>query len=621
MPELTFEKAREGDKIDEPPMSALLKPDYFFVASYEKMGNTTHPQRRIAGGLKASIDHGTPNAFAELVKANMPSPTAPVETSEPQLCYIYWRVVQGSWRGIGVGTDLLKSFLKSVKDDYPKLVATYLIVEEGRDGLQGLNRLKFKEINCTFPRALAKTAFLWKSVEGGESLTVRLRVQAKPSQAKHGSRSLGDIVVPLQTQPHIEHMGYDDYNDYEGRWNSYRRKGSAGSGYEGDNWGPSYEQRDDYASTLDLSRTQIFVRHLPESMDESAVRNMFGKFGPIESVLFRGDGGALVFIRYQYPDSAQDAVNHMNNFTVPWPSGGPYTLLVEFARPKPLKFGKGSSGGGGKGKGRGGNYDEDWGEIAPPVPSSRYIRERSRSPYSGRWDESGKGKGKGKANGGGGGAPRGLKEATCLVHNIPEGTTWEHLKNFFSRAGFECPYTRVSKTEDDVPVGIASFDSVEKMLEAMRALSNSTMFFANNPSAASTTIHMELDGMKRPTPGAFYQTIKDFVGKEDSPPIAENIKEGEGPSTVYCGGLANDVPVEELTSMFAPFGQILRLDVKPPFHEWKGSYAFVLYDNPDSAIAAVKALNGMEMPGAPNGRIQVDIQQQRKHWPGSAAGR
>ncbi|KAF4751669.1 hypothetical protein FOZ63_012840, partial [Perkinsus olseni] len=208
----------------------------------------------------------------------------------------------------------------------------------------------------------------------------------------------------------------------------------------------------------------------------------------------------------------------------------------------------------------------------------------------------------------------GLKEATCLVHNIPEGTTWEHLKNFFARAGYECPYTRIDTTKDGKAVGVASFDSIERMVEAMRALSNSTMFFANNPSASSKVIHMEIDGLKRPTPEAFFRTIQDYVEKEDSPPIAENSL--EGPCTVYCGGLANDVPVEELTSMFAPFGQILKLDVKPPFHEWKGSYAFILYDNPDSAIAAVKALNGMEMPGAPNGSIQVDIQQQRKHWPG-----
>ncbi|KAF4659286.1 ELAV-like protein 1, variant 2 [Perkinsus olseni] len=356
-------------------------------------------------------------------------------------------------------------------------------------------------------------------------------------------------------------MGFDDYNDPEGRWNSYRGRGSSYSGYGG-NWGSSsYEQRDDYApQEPEVSKTQLFVRHLPADMDENGVRNMFGKFGPIESVLFRGDGGALVFVRFQYPESAQDAISHMNNFTVPWPTGGPYTLLVEYAKPKLGRAGKGKGGG----KGFHGSAT-DW---DAPTPSARPPRERSRSPYSGRWEDGVSGKGKGKGRGGGGLGPRGLKEATCLVHNIPEGTTWEHLKNFFARAGYECPYTRIDTTKDGKAVGVASFDSIERMVEAMRALSNSTMFFANNPSASSKVIHMEIDGLKRPTPEAFFRTIQDCVEKEDSPPIAENSL--EGPCTVYCGGLANDVPVEELTSMFAPFGQILKLDVKPPFHEWKG---------------------------------------------------
>lgn len=37
---------------------------------------------------------------------------------------------------------------------------------------------------------------------------------------------------------------------------------------------------------------------------------------------------------------------------------------------------------------------------------------------------------------------------------------------------------------------------------------------------------MELDGLKRPTPEAFFRTIQDFVEKEDSPPIAESGLEG-----------------------------------------------------------------------------------------------
>lgn len=39
---------------------------------------------------------------------------------------------------------------------------------------------------------------------------------------------------------------------------------------------------------------------------------------------------------------------------------------------------------------------------------------------------------------------------------------------------------RVDTTKDGQPVGIASFDTIERMVDAMRALSNSTMFFANN---------------------------------------------------------------------------------------------------------------------------------------------
>ncbi|KAF4658101.1 hypothetical protein FOL46_007118 [Perkinsus olseni] len=361
--------------------------------------------------------------------------------------------------------------------------------------------------------------------------------------------------------------------------------------------------------------TQVFVRHLPADMDENGVRNMFGKFGPIESVLFRGDGGALVFVRFQYPESAQDAISHMNNFTVPWPTGGPYTLLVEYAKPKLGRAGKGIGGKGG-GKGFHGSA-ADW---DAPTPSARPPRERSRSPYSGRWEDGVSGKGKGKGRGGGGLGPRGLKEATCLVHNIPEGTTWEHLKNFFFKAGFAVPLVNMGTTPDDCPVGIVSFESVEQMLDAMRQLSNSTMHAPNNPSeAASRIIYMEPEGMLRPTPGAFFKRIEQHAAKEDGPPL-ESIKEQGGDlCTVYCGGLAADVPAEELSNLFTPFGKIVRLDIKPPFYEWKGSYAFVLYDNAESATNAVNALDGLEMAGAPNGRITVQIQVQRKHWPGFRA--
>ncbi|KAF4732651.1 hypothetical protein FOZ63_032567 [Perkinsus olseni] len=130
---------------------------------------------------------------------------------------------------------------------------------------------------------------------------------------------------------------------------------------------------------------------------------------------------------------------------------------------------------------------------------------------------------------------------------------------------------------------------------------------------------MEPEGMLRPTPGAFFKGIEQHVGKEDGPPL-ESIKEQGGDlCTVYCGGLAADVPAEELSHLFTPFGKIVRLDIKPPFYEWKGSYAFVLYDNAESATNAVNALDGLEMAGAPNGRITVQIQVQRKHWPGFRA--
>ncbi|EER07756.1 RNA-binding protein, putative [Perkinsus marinus ATCC 50983] len=339
--------------------------------------------------------------------------------------------------------------------------------------------------------------------------------------------------------------------------------------------------------------TQLFIRHLPPDMDENGVRNMFGKFGPIESVLFRGDGGALVFVRFQYPESAQDAINQMNNFTVPWPTGGPYTLLVEYAKPKLGRGGKG------KGKGKGSFDNGDW--ESSTIPPSRAPRERSRSPYSGRWDDNIPGKGKGK---GGGGGPRGLREATCLVHNLPESTTWEHLKNFFFNAGFTAAHVNMGTTPDDYPVGFVSFDSIEEMIEAMRQLSNSTMQAPNNPSASTSRIvYMEPDGMQRPTPGAFFKGIEQYVTKEDSPSGVPDNQQGADRCTVYCGGLAADVPAEELSAMFTPFGKIIRLDIKPPFYEWKGSYAFVLYDNAESAASAVTALDGLEMAGAPNGRI------------------
>ncbi|KAF4714829.1 hypothetical protein FOZ63_024006, partial [Perkinsus olseni] len=188
-PKLKFESAQEGDRIPGPKLMELFKPDYSFVASYEarrsKLSPTTgseplaaagegqdtsratadvlifggkeatvrHSEKssdrmfssqRIAGGVEFFIPYPVGTEEAKLVIANIPKP----KRSDPRLCYISWVFVEGSWRGIGVGTELLEKALADVKTKWPDTAAAFLSVDVRDTGAEALYRkLNFKELD------------------------------------------------------------------------------------------------------------------------------------------------------------------------------------------------------------------------------------------------------------------------------------------------------------------------------------------------------------------------------------------------------------------------------------------------------------------------------------------
>ncbi|KAF4655868.1 hypothetical protein FOZ61_007326 [Perkinsus olseni] len=159
MPKLKFEGAQEGDKIPGPKMMELIKADYSFVASYEarraKLSPTTDSEslaaagegqntsRRIAGGVEFFIPYPWETEEAKLVIAKIPKP----KNYNSLLCYISWVFVEGSWRGIGVGTELLGKALADVKAKWPDTAAAFLSVDVRDTGAEALYRmLNFKEL-------------------------------------------------------------------------------------------------------------------------------------------------------------------------------------------------------------------------------------------------------------------------------------------------------------------------------------------------------------------------------------------------------------------------------------------------------------------------------------------
>ncbi|KAF4721385.1 hypothetical protein FOZ63_008118 [Perkinsus olseni] len=114
------------------------------VRHSEKANDRMFSSQRIAGGVEFFIPYPVGSEEAKLVIADIPNP----KRSDPLLCYISWVFVEGNWRGIGVGTELLEKALADVKTKWPDTAAAFLSVDVRDTAAEALYRkLNFKELD------------------------------------------------------------------------------------------------------------------------------------------------------------------------------------------------------------------------------------------------------------------------------------------------------------------------------------------------------------------------------------------------------------------------------------------------------------------------------------------
>jgi polyadenylate-binding protein len=80
---------------------------------------------------------------------------------------------------------------------------------------------------------------------------------------------------------------------------------------------PFVSKRERIQSNISKKFTNIFVKNLPESLDDEKFKEIFGKYGKIQSAVIMKDeqkkSKGFGFINYETPEEAQSAVENLNN--------------------------------------------------------------------------------------------------------------------------------------------------------------------------------------------------------------------------------------------------------------------------------------------------------------------
>lgn len=80
---------------------------------------------------------------------------------------------------------------------------------------------------------------------------------------------------------------------------------------------------------------------------------------------------------------------------------------------------------------------------------------------------------------------------------------------------------------------------------------------------------------------------------------AQNLKKAEGPRKLYVGSLHYNINEIMLKAVFAPFGQVVNINIQRESNGTSKGYGFIEFSESESAEAAMKHLNGFELAGRP----------------------
>lgn len=209
--------------------------------------------------------------------------------------------------------------------------------------------------------------------------------------------------------------------------------------------------------------TTVWVGGLPDNIEESRLRSVFERFGPILEVrmkLHTGRAPPFAFIEFVKFRDAQDSIKDLKHST----ELGADPLKIDFANSSVPKGGRLDSRGRPKGKGKGpSNFGGHYGYGGGHGHSGRYDSRNRRGPpgskgghHGGRNDSRNRGHG---GKGGGGQSMVRMGDHKITIENLPSDMTWTELKELgrqYVQRG-ELTFARTYRSRDNVSCGLLEF--------------------------------------------------------------------------------------------------------------------------------------------------------------------
>lgn len=164
-----------------------------------------------------------------------------------------------------------------------------------------------------------------------------------------------------------------------------------------------------------------------------------------------------------------------------------------------------------------------------------------------------------------------------IVSNLPIKTDWREIKKFMERAGEVVRVEIVEEIKLQKPSAVVVYSS---SLEADRAI-------------------QQLDGQEL---------------RGEAVEVRENtgfriFRSSRKSNQIYIKNLPYSVTWQQLRDVFAPFGEVVRVDIPKDINERSKGFGFVLFRSSTQAIKAIMKMNNAEF----NGRTILVKHAQKKH--------
>lgn len=164
-----------------------------------------------------------------------------------------------------------------------------------------------------------------------------------------------------------------------------------------------------------------------------------------------------------------------------------------------------------------------------------------------------------------------------VVSNLPSNSNWREIKKFMERAGQVVRVELVDEPKLQKPCAVILYSST---LEADRAI-------------------QQLDGQEL---------------RGEAIEVRENtgfriFRSSRKSNQIYIKNLPYSVTWQQLRDVFAPFGEVVRVDIPKDINERSKGFGFVLFRSSTQAIKAITKMNNAEF----NGRTILVKHAQKKH--------